>query len=348
MDKEQFLIELIDNWQPIKCDDFIIKFETHYGIKKSTFMINYYPIIQKYKIEDGTLSTNIEAIDEKNPSIQLIREYLNNKQIVPIDILRKNLSMKICDEEVTKYTSKYFIKRLGYKVTNHVVFNSSFNSVYEVINSLCDSFGYAINQSELKNYYPIKQLDNRYDTIKQNCLLLRFSDTNFLNVKKIIDIKYILSFRDELVSLLPENEIFTLAALKTFIPYGQLLTKYSEVDKLIKALNEDLLISIIQSSSEITFYEGTLFVFGKGKKVSPKQIIKTIVTQEERIDRFTLLEKLSSSYGIDLEITPGASFFAELGLYFCNINNTIYKTKELYNKELKIYLDSMEEKENVE
>lgn len=348
LDKEQFLMELIDNWQPIKYDDFIDRIETNYGTKKSTFNVSYYALIQKYKIEDGTLSTNIEPIDENDSSIKLIRAYLKDKQIVPMEQLREKLSEKIGNKEVEKYTTKYFLKRLGYKATNYVVFDSSFNSVYEVVNSLCDSFDYAINQSELQNYYPIKQLDNRYDSIKQNCLLLRFSDTNFLNVKKIIDIKNVLSFRDELVNLLPENEIFTLTTLKTFIPYDHLLKKYSEIDKLIKALNEDLLISIIQSSSEITFYGETLFVFGKGKKVSPKQIIKTIVFQEESIDRFKLLEKLSSSYGIDLDITPGASFFAELGLYFCSINNTIYKTKELYNKELKIYLDSMEEKENVE
>ena len=347
LDKEQFLIELLENYQPIKYDIFITMLEKDYGIKKPTFIANYFHLIKKYKGENGILSTNVVPIDENDPSVKIIREYLNNKTIVPLKQFQDYISKEIGKQQAITFTSKHYIKRLGYKVTNYAVFNSKYNSVFEAMNNLCDSFNYSIPQNELKKYYPIQQLDNRYDSIKQNCLLLRFTDSSFLNIKKVIDREMLIRFRDELIDLLPDNEVFTLQELNTFLPYKQLLNKYNKIDDLIKSLNTDILISLIQSSPDITFYENDMFVFGKGKKMSPKQIIKIIINREECMEQFELIDLLSSSYGIDIG-SQGASFFAELGFFYSSINNTIYKSKQLFNKQLSIYLDSMEENEDVE
>lgn len=347
LERDQFLRELIEEWQPIKYEEFVAKLEKEYGIKKSNFIANYYCYIQDFKTEDGYLTTSVEAIDENNSIIKLIRSYLHDKDIVPYKTFVKDIAINLNKDEKEKYTSKFFIKRLGYKVTNCAVFSSKYNSIFDVMNTLCDRFPTAIAESELKKYYPIESLDNKYDSIKQNCLLLRFSDTSFLNVKKMIPREEVIAFREELAKLLPEGEIFTIRKLNEFIPYKHLKNKYLKLIEIIQALNNDFLVSIIQSSTEITYYDGLLFVFGKGKKLSPKQIIRSILEKENSIDRYELLDILSSSFGIELG-NPTASYFAEMGFFFSTINNKIYKTKELYNNELSSYLDSMEENENVE
>lgn len=343
LDNETFISEIIEELQPVKYDAFVEYIEKNYGIRKANFLANYHNILSQYKTDDGFLSTQIKEIDEKSSVVIKIREFLKDRKIVSQKLFISKLSKELNKDDKALYLSKSFIKRLGYNVTNNAIYNPCYNSVFDAVDDLCNSFGVAVDESYLAQFYPINQIDNKYESIKQNCLLLRFSETNFLNVKKVIDRNLIISFRTELENIIEAGKIYTIKKLNEMIQYKSLLEKYTEVDKLINALNDTLLKSIIQSSSNISYLDSGSFIFSKGERVSSKQIIKSLFQKEGSIDRTELLDILDSDYNIDIG-NPGASYFAELGLYFCAINNTVYKSKELYNEELTNYLNSTEEK----
>lgn len=184
LDNETFISEIIEELQPVKYDSFVEYIEKKYGIKKSTFLANFHNILLQYKTDDGFLSTQIKEINEKSPIVKHIREFLRERKIVSQKLFVSELSTELTKDEKELYLSKSFIKRLGYKVTNNAIYNPTYNSVFDALDDLCNSFEVAVDETYLSQFYPINQIDNKYETIKQNCLLLRFSETNFLNVKK--------------------------------------------------------------------------------------------------------------------------------------------------------------------
>lgn len=341
LDTNSFISDLIEELQPIKVEDFVGYLEKNYGIKKANFVGAFHTILLQYKTDNGFLTTQIKEIDESDPVVIRIREFLKDNEIVGLKYFICNCLKDLSKKDIEIYSSKSFIKRLGYKITNNAIYKHNYNSAYEAIECLCNSLDVAIDQTVLSKFYPVNQVDNKYDSIKQNCLLLRFSETNFLNVQKMIDRSVILEFRKGIEGILESGEIYTLKKLCNSLKYQTLLEKYPEVDKLIQALNNTLLISIIQSSSIITYMDYGEFIFSKGVRISAKQIIRNLLNKEDSIERSELIEILDSEYGIDIE-NQGASYFAELGFYYSSINNTVYKSKELYNEELTNYLNSTE------
>ena len=335
--REEFFEGLISDLQPVSVPDFVDYVSDEYGFNKNSLYANMYSFFNKYVDKDGFLRLDIEPLDPDNPDVKIIFEILSNRKVIPLSEYTEKVK-NLLPQKADYYTSKYIIKKLGYSYRNDSIYLNEFNSLYEAMLSVSEDLPIVVSESLLTRYLPEEALNTRYSLIKQEALFLKFSDTSYLNVSKRTDRNILIEYRDEIISALTPDIVYTLDDMMETVFYSRISQKYPEVTKMFEAMGYKLLVNLLQGSLKITSLDSEdPFVFGTGTLVSNKQVIKCIVRERGSIDKNELIELLNAKYGINHDYWN--SFFFELGLYYNNHTNKVYISKDRCDQELQDYLN---------
>lgn len=339
LSKEDFFKDLIDERQPILEKDFINLLVSEYGFSKNTLICNSSNFFNSYQDYQGYLRTNIETLNPNSNEAQMLRELLNNREVLPSKEFELEVS-KLFPQKHKFYTSRAVLRELGYRLTNSVIYKTNFSSFFESLLALSENLPIAITEATLIKYIPAELLDSRYSILTKEAIFLKFSYDKYLNVQKRINREYFIKFRDFLVSSLDPKKIYTLDSLLNSREYRRSVEKFPDIRDLFEAMNYKLLISLLKGSDAITNLQNNERVFCTGETISMKRLIKYIVQSAISIDRIELFNILLSEYGIEFDC--GTAYFFELGLYYSSITNRVYNSKETCDLELAEYLTAQE------
>jgi predicted DNA-binding protein YlxM (UPF0122 family) len=337
---DDFIKELISELQPLSINDLLKYLSENFGLKKESIYANKSDFLSSFLDSNGLLTSNENKLINELEDTKKIIEIINHKKIIPTQSY-KNIIKDLYPEKISSYTTPTFVRKIDYSFRNDCIYMKQFSSFFDACISLSKDLPMSINIQTLAHFFPLKDLDSRYSIFKQECIFLRYSDNSFLNIDKRIPREVVIKFRDELLDSIPENNIFTLEDLLDSNFYKNIIYSYTEIHNLIEAMNERILVSILQSSLKITYLESnTKFVFSKGNLISNKQIILSLVKKQGSIERNELSEVLNNKYGIDN--TYPASYFIDLGLHFDSYTNKVYDSKSRADEELQYFLEKGE------
>ena len=336
LDRDEFYENLLADLQPVSVSDFLDYVADEYGFNKSSLYSERLSFINKYIDPNGILRLD-NYLDPSDPDILTLNSMLGNRKVIPlneyVEMVRTQLPNK-----ADYFTSKYVIKKLGYSYRTDSIYLDEYNSLFDAMLAVSKDLNISVSESLLSKYLPVDSLNTRYSLIKQSAMFLKFSDSSYLNISKMIDRERLLCYRDELIDSLTPDTIYTLSDMMDTVFYKRLSEKYPDIAKIFEAVGYKLLINLLQGSLTITSLESEdPFVFGKGTLVSNKKVIKCIVKERGSIDKMELIDLLSSKYGINHEYWKG--YFFELGLYYNNHTDKVYISKERCDQELQDYLN---------
>ena len=346
LSRSEFFESLIEELEPIKIEKFIKYYSDRYGYKKETIAGASSVWFKDFLDHKGYLTTKLKTFDVHCKEAEAIRQFISDRPILPSCDLEKYIE-KSFPKFLRQYHIRFISERIGYRYTVNATYNNKFNSIQEAVTGLGEQLGIVVNGSTLERYVPADWQIKRYSPLQSNCTFLQYSYDLFLNVGKRISPSMVIDFRDKVVGSLIEDRIYTLDELLHTSEYTRILDSYPEIDELIIAMGQQLLISILGSSDSISSLHDTEeFVFGKGKQVTIKRIVKALVDRNESLEQAELYEILGDKYGIDAGFTAG--YYYELGLYFDPVSMKIYKSKEIADNELVSYLEGGGESDGLE
>jgi hypothetical protein len=215
--KEDFFKSLISELQPITLKAFLNYLFENDGLKKDSVYANQFNFFSNFIDSSGFITLNEVIHTTEIDHISKISDKLGKYKIIPTHIY-KDVILELFPEKFEAYQNPIFVKKLGYAYRNDCLYLKKFQNLTEALVSLSEDLPLSISANKLSDFLPINDLDSRYSTHKQECIFLRFSDDNFLNVNKRISRQRIINFRDALINL----TIFSFFSLFIILPLSQI------------------------------------------------------------------------------------------------------------------------------
>ncbi len=340
LEKDEFFKTIIEERQPIKLDDFITLLETEYGFNRTSILWNLKTWVYQYLNEKDELVISQEPFDTYE--IELVNSITSQREMVSADYFKSQLE-KLLPNKVDFFMKPHVLFRLGYNFrTNFVLYKNKYKSYEEAVEGFVDCSEMVVSYEELIRCMPSWVIEGKYSYLQKECLLLRFSDTQFINIKKRIDRNALINFRDELVKNLNSEKIYTISEIQDLPFYRKILDSNSAIKCMFNALGNSVFINLLLGSPTIHFHkENGIYTISSKENVSIKLIIKKLVEEKVKINKIDFYEIMRERYGIDKEFSN--SYFLELGLYYNTNTEKIYDSKDSCNEELKEYLEFKEE-----
>lgn len=332
---DQFFEDLIRDFQPIKVDDFFDYLIKTYGFKLNNLNWNFNKWFSKYIISEDTLGLEdefqydgyVENLKHilKDFSVLSFREYI--KIITDID---HNL--------IEEFKRPYFLKKVGFKKTNTLIYSSRYKTVDLAIRNQIKNLRITISSQDLKYHFgENNEKILRHYNVFSDCIIIRFSDYNFLNIDKRLDRKKLINFRNKLVELLDPSDVITMNELIESKVYKDLIDDFIEVKKLINSMGYLILENLLKSSEQLSYLisSGTL-IMSKRNRLSVKDVVVYAFKKLKIAERYELEYLLKEKFNIDIVLTY--SYLRDIGLYLNANNGYIYDSKKSSDDELTAYL----------
>ncbi len=341
LSKDEFLLEKVEELQPIKVDEFAGILETEYGHPKSDFNFSNSKFINKYVNKDGYLT--VEGLTVTKEEKDIFNSIVNDNIVIGTDYYNSQLN-KYDKEIKAKLKNSHTLRVLGYKIVSNGIYKNKFSNYVEAMMSLFKELPLRLTKDLLSIHMNTEQFEQtRYQVVFNNNMLIEYENNVYMNIIKRNIHKEVLNFKRELIDELNPSKFYTLKKLIEEFFYINLLDKYEEVRAMINSYGLSILENIITSSLELTSFKTETLIFSKYMRASRNEIIRYHIQEEKSIYRDELEYLLNDEYMMDITLTR--SYINELGYFYDLSKDKIYDSKERSDKET-IQHFMKEEKEN--
>lgn len=327
--KDEFLLEKVEELQPIKIDKFAEILEKEYGHPKDDFNFSNSRFINKYVNKDGYLT--IEGLTVSNEEKDIFDSIVNGNVVIATDYYNSQLD-KYNKEIKVKLKNSQTLRVLGYRIVSNGIYKNNFSNYEEAMMSLFNELPIRLTKDLLFMYMNTEQFEQtRYQVVFNNNMLIEYEKNIYMNIVKRGVHKEVLNFKKELINELNPTMFYTLKKVTEEFFYINLLNKYEEVRTMINSYGLIILENIITSSLELTSFKTGTLIFSKDMRASRKEIIRYHIQEEKSIYRDDLEYLLNDEYMMDITLTR--SYINELGYFYDLSKDRIYDSKERADKE---------------
>lgn len=323
--RNEQIIELLLEENPIKKEDFAEKYETVYGVKKESILANFLDCIENYLDRDGNYVLVEEVLN--NEELNMLSEVLN-KNLYTMNQARK-IFIEIFPNKV-KYFNTYNLKKIGFSLSKNIIYKNEYGSLEKFIenyfkeNKIVD-FGGDFSILFLNRAFNqvIPELQRKYQIIE-------FDKNKYISIEKINEIGYsineIKDFINKAIEYSEEN-FFTLFWLEK-----------NEFEHKIFDMGFDSYFyeNILRYDERIKWFKiGNTMVFKKDNiSITSNRLISWFISSYLKMDIYDLLNILSREYNIKLEKSKLITIARNAGLFYSEIKEKIYIDYDEYFKEI--------------
>lgn len=328
-DKETFIESLVEVAQPIEVNEFYNAVYQLTGIEPNTFATYAAKYLPKY-IHNGIVeSVKYEiSFEEKDLILGIIKTPL-----ISISIFENIIKLSNKDK-ASIYSRTSVLEQIGYKKIGNIIVRDNFKSIEEAMDDWLAELPKVIDCREIYHYLDENYLKYRMRSLFSNMKIIWIDKESLLNTEKVLNRQELISFRNQLVDLLPKGEIFTTHYLLKTLPYKDFIDSLPS----LKSFGQEFLTNVFKSHSEIYSNNGESTILRKSLNVKRDDLIISLIKKDIVVSAFDIRDKLLIDYGIN-NIDVSQSYIRELGFYYSDETQMIYINKEIYIKKVSDYLD---------
>lgn len=289
--RDQQVIDLLMQCAPISSGEFAEKYRERYGVHAATVLSNYTKCIDVY-YHSGSYSIDYEELSSEE------NDYLKNKlergEVHELTTIQR-LFQKQFDSASSTKVSSYALKKLGYRVSENIIFKSDGRRVEAFFRDYFDKDYVDLREKRwiLSNQMAKAALDEK----KKEFDLLEVSPYEFYSYKsqehKLVDKMYIIDFYLKGIEY-AKGEVFNTHSLKYMGFKHILLEMYYD---------EYFFDSIFRTCSKCVYSRaGGKYIFHEQQgKLSVSMFLEKIVEDKAIRTIDELKDYLISKYAIELE-----------------------------------------------
>lgn len=323
--KNEFLLEKINELSPISVEEFVDYMYENYGLKKTSL---YSLITAKYSnyIFADKLVSNVLEFSEVQ--INMLKNLLI-KDIYSLDALRKILfeNLKI---ENYRYINNFNLSKLGYKVRGHYIMKSSIGRLEAYIREQIDNNDFYYIDPDMKKIG--STFSSYLCKFIAELKLFEVSEDKYITMKKLNEIGIVEEDVKELINniqdTVSENKYFNWFSLKENLNKS-ILEKFEKF-KFSDCFYE----TIISSISNIQYFRvKNNYIFIKAKENSTREIFINSFIVKDKMYISEIKDELKTKYNIILEESYIKEFINRKKYYIHHATNCIYVSEEKFAEE---------------
>lgn len=326
-DKNQFIRTLVDICQPIKISQFIKEVFELTGVKRDKFLTYSEGVLNNFVVGDMIY---LEEYDLSFEESELLKT-LCGDYIISIENLKKLVSKTYSNFDVLVRPS--ILKRIGFSLSDKFYINNRYNNYLEAFANLVDSLPRSFEEERITNYIEKNVFVSKFRGFFMNLNIIYDDNRYILNLKKIVGEERIITFRNELIDSIDNEQIFSIKSIYNQIKPSQVLSKYTD----ILTLSDNILSKILETSPSIQKSNAKTLVYRKGKPVSIIDLFYEEIKKNKEVSILDLKEIILRDYGLSIEVN--IMKLKKYGIYYSEFTEMIYLNREYYNKKVSDYLN---------
>ncbi|MBM4765111.1 hypothetical protein [Bacillus sp. B15-48] len=322
--KKAFLLRLFHEYSPVHIDEFLEFLEELWGIRADSTRSFIFSNLNEYLDGDIIKTDYISLSNEelKKLSIQLDKPLYTVDEMICYGV-------KVISNFEDYYINNMTLSKLGYTLRNNYILSNDYNSLDQYYRELILSKDYFYNNHlpiySTKTFWSVMyDLEKNYDILKvEKDVYMTYSKFIQAGMSKL-DID---NFKQEILSMVEENQYFTLYSLRQngFEHYLENLG-FSDIfyERIIWCFDE---IRSIQTATGYV-YKITDTKFSLG------DFLYDYILRERIIDIYDLLEKIHYLYGLTLEKSKVLYILRDTDVFYSEELYKLYADKEDYYEEV--------------
>lgn len=324
VDRDDFILQLINEHAPIYINDFTKMLYEDYGHKEQT--MNAY-LLKEF---DHLLFNNEFIIEHKEVNDDLIKSLQIEMKhdiylISEIKEIMRNLNMNFPNNFITHYT----MSKIGYDLKSGYVISKKYKSI-------TDYFHYSINNKNIIDFrdYRIRNLQAIYSNIQRfekSFDIFRINSIKYVTIKKLNELGINKVYLHEVVQ--------NIKTQFCDIDYFTLDDVYTKVDmQLIDAcgMNDlfmESLISTIEEVKVIRISNAKIYSI-QNVTLKKSEFIENILYKLNSVYIDVLADFLNDKYGIQITIEKIKEIIKDTDLFYKDTIGKIYVNKQDYYEEI--------------
>ena len=325
--REKQVRNLLYQVAPVSAEEFDKLYEDEYGVLSTTVAANFHKYIDEF-YHNGMFETDQPLLNEKEVSFML--GYLSEDFYFTEDV--QNRFSDEFGEHRKDCINARTLKQLGYDVYSNYILKNSYSSAREYFESALTSRDLIDLDAMDSRLYYVQMFNTTLNMLRQSLDLIEYEDRQFIKFTRIQKIypditkERLHRYADELISAI-DDVFFTVesAEHKGF----DLMSSKLGVSKWFDA-------SLVRTSDKVRFVRsGGTFIFYKGNTpFTTVDFIHRLLEKNEMLDYYELDSILRDEYGINIERNNLIYLIKGSDMYYDDILDRIYLSKELYYEDI--------------
>ena len=325
VDREQQILELLEEVTPINVNDFAKLYEEVYGVKAPVFISNLAPVINRY-FHDGIYEIQSEVLSDE--------QYAKMKEVLTEECYSINrirqIFFKLYPDDKLEKINAYTLKMLGFKYFSGYVIRSKYNSAHEYFEKLLDV-----------PYFDVASVDHDvrfaaafsgiYQQKRDQLSLIEYEEGKCISQNELAE-KYgiskddMIQLRNAMLKMIDPDTVYSIHYLKN---HGLHLenTKFEN-------WSDYALSSILAGAKDQikSIKMGHVRVFCQAEQPTIYLLISQVFGDADQMKYCDLVSTFENQYGVHLKDDKVKTIIKDSDYYYDPIDKMIYRNYQVYAK----------------